>query len=40
MAMSNIELFDEFTAAALAKLYESFPRKIGLMQESSPVSIP
>jgi hypothetical protein len=30
MAMSNIELFDEFTAAALAKLYESFPRKIGL----------
>lgn len=27
MVMANIDLFDEFTAAAFAKLYEDFPRK-------------
>lgn len=27
MRMANIDLFDEFTARALAVLYESFPRK-------------
>lgn len=30
MTMANIDLFDEFTARALAELYEAFPRKTWL----------
>lgn len=28
--MSNIELFDEYTALTLANLYEAFPRKVSI----------